>query len=107
MEADPVQALGQAFMDAEDQYFNAARRHRQAKKRCDVLELEVMVFTEDGRGYEAQCNEARAAMNEAAAEREVASRLLNEATDALSEVHPALVALEEMDEGQQLDVPEP
>lgn len=27
MEADPVQALGQAFIDAEDHYLIAARRH--------------------------------------------------------------------------------
>lgn len=68
MRVNPLQAAGQAYVDAEEQYLVAASRHLQAKRRCDVLELETMVFTEDGRGYETQCDEAREALRQAEAE---------------------------------------
>lgn len=100
MRIDPLQAAGQAFVDAEDQYLDAAFRHRQAKRRCDVLELETMVFTQDGRGYEAQCDEARVALRQADAELRASRRRLNEVTDALAEVHPGLAALDELVEDQ-------
>ena len=100
MRVNPLQAAGQAYVDAEEQYLVVASRHLQAKTRCDVLELETMVFTEDGRGYETQCDEAREALRQAEAELRASTCRLNEATDALAQVHPGLATLYEMDEDQ-------